>query len=286
MIHILNGDALTNFFPENLGGDRLIAREALIEGPVLATDMNSFFKIRASYIHSVYGETESSYQERVRSEFEKIRNLAKEVEINLWFEEDLFCQVNLWFVLFLLSETNRDKQQIYLVRPLPHSRFSFGNLSTTELETCFENRILLQNREKLSQLWDNYSHQNWDKLKSLSDELNENYPFINESVTAHLDRLETADFQGKPKQVLHEIKNQLQTEAFEPIFSEFCKRLPIYGFGDVQVKRMLEELRNRIDTTNENAGAKPRQNWAAQFKKMHENGDDKLLMPDVFEDEE
>lgn len=29
----------------------------------------------------------------------------------------------------------------------------------------------------------------------------------------------------------------------------------------------------------------PRKNWANQFKEMHENGDDKLLINDVFEDE-
>ena len=29
----------------------------------------------------------------------------------------------------------------------------------------------------------------------------------------------------------------------------------------------------------------PRKGWEKLFEKMHENGDDKLLMPDVFEDE-
>ena len=31
--------------------------------------------------------------------------------------------------------------------------------------------------------------------------------------------------------------------------------------------------------------ASPRKNWKKEFKKMNENGDDKLLMNDVFEDE-
>ncbi len=30
---------------------------------------------------------------------------------------------------------------------------------------------------------------------------------------------------------------------------------------------------------------KPREGWAAAFKQMHKNGDDKLLIEDVFEDE-
>ena len=31
--------------------------------------------------------------------------------------------------------------------------------------------------------------------------------------------------------------------------------------------------------------AEPRKGWDLKFKKMHENGDDKLLMGEVFEDE-
>lgn len=32
--------------------------------------------------------------------------------------------------------------------------------------------------------------------------------------------------------------------------------------------------------------AKPRKGWDKAFKKMHDNGDDKLIMPDVFLDED
>jgi antitoxin MazE len=31
---------------------------------------------------------------------------------------------------------------------------------------------------------------------------------------------------------------------------------------------------------------KPRNNWEKQFKEMHQNNDDKLLMNDFFEDED
>jgi antitoxin MazE len=31
--------------------------------------------------------------------------------------------------------------------------------------------------------------------------------------------------------------------------------------------------------------AEPRKNWEKAFKKMHKNGDDQLLMDDVFDDE-
>jgi antitoxin MazE len=31
--------------------------------------------------------------------------------------------------------------------------------------------------------------------------------------------------------------------------------------------------------------SEPRKDWEKQFKKMHENGDDQLLMDDIFDDE-
>lgn len=31
--------------------------------------------------------------------------------------------------------------------------------------------------------------------------------------------------------------------------------------------------------------ANPRKNWEKAFKEMHENGDDKLIIQDIFEDE-
>lgn len=33
-------------------------------------------------------------------------------------------------------------------------------------------------------------------------------------------------------------------------------------------------------------GIKPREGWEDAFKEMNTNGDDKLLLPDVFEDED
>jgi antitoxin MazE len=32
--------------------------------------------------------------------------------------------------------------------------------------------------------------------------------------------------------------------------------------------------------------SEPRKGWEKAFKKMHKNGDDKLLIPDVFQDED
>jgi len=47
-----------------------------------------------------------------------------------------------------------------------------------------------------------------------------------------------------------------------------------------EVELILEKDRIIIKPKSE-----PRKDWERAFKKMHENGDDKLLMDDFFEDE-
>jgi antitoxin MazE len=53
-----------------------------------------------------------------------------------------------------------------------------------------------------------------------------------------------------------------------------------YNIGE-EVELILEKEQIIIRPIEE-----PRKNWNEAFKKMHEEGDDKLLMDDVFEDEE
>lgn len=52
-----------------------------------------------------------------------------------------------------------------------------------------------------------------------------------------------------------------------------------YNIQD-SIELILEEDRIVLKPTT-----KPRKGWEKSFKKMHKNGDDKLLIDDVFEDE-
>jgi antitoxin MazE len=53
-----------------------------------------------------------------------------------------------------------------------------------------------------------------------------------------------------------------------------------YQIGD-KVEMILEKDQIILKPVKQ-----PRQGWAEAFKRMHEEGDDQLLIPDVFEDEE
>lgn len=245
--HILNGDALLYAFPDQLPGERIVVRECLVDGDVQAETMEQLYANRAKFV-STYSEdsAEGEYYEKVVPEFRKMESISEDSEINLWFEDDLFCQVNLWFVIYLLFETNKERS-LYLVRPTSSIQFGFGGMSQDELIKAFEFRIEITKSDlkELKTLWPNYKKRNTTQLLKIAEDFNQHYPFLLPAVQAHIDRLPTSNGMGKPERVLMEIVEELKTKNFGIVFTEFCKREPIYGFGDLQVKRIWKEVIER-----------------------------------------
>jgi len=241
--HILNGDSLKEQFPESIQGEIIVTRECLVDGSVKGKNLTEFFKTRAEFISSNYvGYNKHDYFEKTVPEFQKMQNISDDSDINLWFEDDLFCQVNFWFVINLLNKSHSNIQ-FFLIRPKSHSQYGFGGLNKSELISIFENRLELTELDKLARLWDYYRINDTKKLIESSKHLKNTYPFIFAAVEAHIERIPTDGELGRPSQSLLQIMKELETDEFEPVFNEFNKRESIYGFGDFQVKRIFDELK-------------------------------------------
>ena len=63
-----------------------------------------------------------------------------------------------------------------------------------------------------------------------------------QAIVAWVESVPSKNNPRKPTQVILEIINDLGTQEFSPIFKEFCKRAPVYGYGDLQVKRLLDKI--------------------------------------------
>ena len=242
--HILNGDSLKQQFPESIQGEIMVAKECLVDGSVKGKDLTDFFKTRAEFISSNYeGYTVQDYFDKTVPEFQKMQLIPNNVDVNLWFEDDLFCQVNFWFVVNLLNKS-RQKNHVYLIRPKTHSQYGFGGLKKSELISIYENRLELTEIDKLAILWEAYQINDAKKLIKTSSILKNSYPFILTAAEAHIKRIPTNGELGRPSQSLIQIIKDLETDEFGPVFKEFNKREGIYGFGDLQVKRLLDELKS------------------------------------------
>ncbi|PQB05241.1 DUF1835 domain-containing protein [Aureitalea marina] len=239
--HVLNGDALKDRFPAEIEGSIIVARECLVDGDVSGDNLQAFYKNRAHFITQAYGDySKEEYTQDTVSEFEKIRTLPEGSKVYLWFEDDLFCQVNFWFVCFLLS-ANPNITTAQLVRPKLHTQYGFAGLSNTQLIEIHKEPVELDNLDAIALLWTHYQSGDQDKLLAVGRSLNANYPFILRAVQAHLERIPSDDDPGRPMRTLANIMTDLNAEDFGSVFQEFNKRESIYGFGDLQVKRMYDK---------------------------------------------
>lgn len=243
--HFLTGDALAwQFSKTDFTGEILVSRECLIDGPVKPEmdTLEAFWALRAAYLGQAYAEIEMYYQKGVAAEFEKLLHLPAGSEVNLWFEYDLFCQVNLWFSLWLLRK-NTAALQIYRVFPIvkniENQWSGFSKMDADALQTCFDQRVLFTQADLDlgAQLWEAYQNKNLKTLQTLSKIHSPCFPYLEEVINAELDRV----INDRPEKTLQRILQNGVTD-FAQVFQIFTKEEGIYGFGDLQVKKMYENI--------------------------------------------
>ncbi len=241
--HILNGDSLLERFPRQITGSMIVARECLVDGDVRGDTLEELYKTRAKFISETYGDySVAQYYADTVAEFEKVMSIPENSEINLWFEDDLFCQVNFWFIAKLILHNGR-ACNVFLIRPAHSIQYGFAGLDDARLVAAFENRIRIEALDKMASLWNFYQQNHTRNLMDLATALKPSFPFIYEAVVAHLERIPTANNPGRPMRSLKKIMKELDTDAFGPVFREFNRRESIYGFGDLQVKRLFDQLK-------------------------------------------
>ncbi|HCD53467.1 MAG TPA: DUF1835 domain-containing protein [Balneolaceae bacterium] len=242
IFHILNGDALLDRFPDEIPGERIVLRECLMDGNVTGKTEQEFYQNRAHFISSLDEHfTMDEYYERSVSEFEKISAIPDGSEVNLWFEDDLFCQINLWFAVHrILNSITRGT--LFLVRPVKQTRFGFSAYDKSGLVELLAHKIPITSPEVIAGLWEAYKENDLEKMKEISSTVSSTFGFICEAVSNHERRIPQNGDPGYPSKLLLQIKSELGTESFGPVFLEFNKRTPEFGYGDLQVKRLFDSL--------------------------------------------
>jgi hypothetical protein len=240
--HILTGDSLTQpFIQTGIEGQVIISRECLIAGEVTANNLPELWQVRAQYIHHTYQEPVEAYYQLVADEYEKLLHLPSLTELCLWFEYDLFCQVNMWFCLWLIR--NKSYKAIYRVAPVTRAAQDrwkgFGSMNTDDLLSCYNRRIQLTREETAlgASLWLAYQKGDLPQLQKLSDTTSAGFPCLQEVCKAHTDRV----LHQRPEKVLLNITNSGITD-FKEIFHAFSLTEGIYGYGDMQLKEIYDNL--------------------------------------------
>ena len=248
-LHLLNGDHLAH----QLQGatyfqTHLVFREALIVGPVASTCLDEFWRFRTEFIATSYGVTGEEYSQKTISEIERLHSIPKDTEICLWFEDDLFCQVNLWFILNLLSDSRKIK--IYRVfppeAPTENRWKGFGSSSAATLAQAYEARVPFSFSDLAlgKNLWEAYRRGDSALLAELSKSVSPCFRYLEEVCQAQVDRFSADPSQRRPEKLILELLAKGNTD-FDTLFSQFSEREGIYGFGDLQVRTLMDSLHKK-----------------------------------------
>ena len=242
-VHILNGDSLKYQLQNLLTEDYIVARECMIDGNVQGESLSELYQNRAASIAQYDGFEAKDYYLKTVPEIEKIVAIASTCDVICWFEDDLFCQTNFWFVIHLLARYAK-VANVHLVRPNKGNEYSFANMSEQALGTALDNRQQLTSEQinGLAKLWPLYQQNNCNEMVVVAAKLSMQLPFLLPAIEAQRQRAPDESGLGYPERQLVAIMNELNSTEFSTVFRTFSQQEQLYSFGDLQVKRMFEQL--------------------------------------------
>ncbi|MBO9152182.1 DUF1835 domain-containing protein [Chitinophaga sp. GCM10012297] len=249
-LHILNGDATRSVFQDSgIEGDVIVWREMLCEGRTPATrNMSRFFEERAAFLQQAYGIDSAAYLSEAQRDKQTLQKAASYDEIVLWFEFDLFCQVNLVFVLYYLSQLSVKLPPVSIVQldhhpEVPNFR-GLGMLQSRHLPPLFGTRTYIQQEDwdLARETWEAYSTDDPLAIEALSHRPGHRLPYLGKALQAHLRRLPNAS--NGLNAVEHFFLDRLALGKLRErdLYYQFWDELKIYGFGDFQ----LDVYTNRL----------------------------------------
>jgi hypothetical protein len=255
ILHILNGDSmLQGFNGTGFDGDTLVWREVLSEGPLEENIASgSFWKMRSAWIGKTFDDNAGDYEEKVISQLSKLYGPYQ--EINLWFEFDLHCQVNMLGVIMMLSkQTDLSAPAIYLICPDSYPGIAdfrgMGELDESQLEYLYDNiRVQLGEPDFFvaAEAWKVYVKNDAAKLNKWLNENNYwgNLYLLKPALQAHAKRLQVnpAGLNSIEQQLLNIYNTGIKDKR--GIYNAFWQTGKIYGMGDMEIDIYLNKLRSK-----------------------------------------
>lgn len=259
ILHITNGDSTTNYLKSlKFSGDFITWREMLCEGKT-TTDVGSetFWKNRFDFFKSSYKINKQTFINYTLKEYRNLCKQKAQNEIVLWFEYDLFCQINMIAVISWLKRY-RKGYQISLVcsGKVGNSKkmYALTELSEKQIHNHFKNKVALSQDdiEYADYIWQLYCSDSPLRLETIY-KFNPMSPFkyLAPAIEAHLKRFPSIE------NGLNLVENTILKTAIDKkpksknqLVNQLLKDEDVYGYGDLQYENKITELRKLFHSFN------------------------------------
>ncbi len=269
ILHIHNGDATADVAKQSsIPGEHFAWREALIEGPAPANvEGAEWRRRRARHLAKAYKVELEKCEQELRYQEKKLESFSDYDEVVLWFEHDLFCQVNLIYLLNWFSQRQLGKTKLSLVcidSFAGKENFrGLGELTADELASLFPAReqVTLEQLDLSVRAWAAYSSPDPRDIQTLIQTDTSALPFLRAAFNSQLRRFPST------RNGLGSIENrglqliQSGLARFGELFPSFSEAEPIYGLGDAQFWLALQPMTQanqpllRMDGANRTANS-------------------------------
>jgi Domain of unknown function (DUF1835) len=144
LLHITNGESAGNTLRQTaLGGAVLPWQDVLHEGPVPALPRHELLRARARFLADCgWGRGQALLSSLERRDRQLLEALRDDLQVVLWFEHDLYDQLQLIDVLALLAHAEKAAPEVIVIGSFPGkpSFAGLGELTASELETLWPAR--------------------------------------------------------------------------------------------------------------------------------------------------
>lgn len=258
-LHILNGDSSKHCLDAlHISGDVAVWREMLSDGPVVeSVASEAFWATRALFFETTSSVSAAKYFQLTRDEFSKITAFNQFDETVLWFEYDLFCQINLMALCSFLHRHRQQNSRISLIcvgnSQQSEQLLGLGEFPEDELRIAYENRIELTaaDLQFADDIWQLYCQPDPADLAKKINIPHPTFNYLRDAFAAHFHRF-PGKFNG-----LNSIENKILTLLFnEPksanqIVGELLRWQTWFGFGDLQYFAYLDQLKSLYEIVDD-----------------------------------
>ncbi|KYG76663.1 hypothetical protein [Roseivirga echinicomitans] len=254
-LHILNGDStLYSLKQSGINGDTAVWREVLSDGLVANSfGTDEFWQSREAFMTSFTETSSSDYQEKVIDEFGKIQNFKAYKEVVLWFEYDLFCQVNLTALLHWFQQQDRAEVKVSLICVGQVDGYeklmALGELPLEIYPELFEERRILGRNDFnfASDAYQAFCSKDPRDLENFILLPSNEFPYLAKAFQAHLMRFPSSEsgLNLIEQEIIKLIESGEKTE--KAIIGFLLQWQEYYGFGDLQYINYLHRLSAILD---------------------------------------
>lgn len=261
------------FKAAGLKGDVCVWRDVLSDGPaVLEVGSEEFWEVRNAYMTSAFDIPTGEFLEKAQAEFDRITQFTNYEEAVLWFEYDLFCQVNLIALMHWFGQQDRGETKVSLIcvgKEEGHEKLvGLGELPPDAYPGLFDRRRIMGSYDftfcsDAYQAWCSSDPTDLDNFILISS--NE-FPYLSDALRAHQRRFPSA--QSGLTEIESKIISLIQSGINQErrIVGSILRWQEFYGFGDLQYFQVLKRLAP-LFKSSENLSLKPEVTQALEEQK-------------------